>query len=156
MKYVTSRFQHTIKIAGLNDLAPEFDKAEYSGSISKSLPPNVPLHFIDSDLTITVTDHDYVNPSPPRPDDDTSCDEVQETCEVVDTDLIDCKTEATAEEGVYNVILSLNKRIDDYSNESLTFKIRAKVRPKYVKVPSSFAFHPGQGRQLSNGKCAVL
>ena len=114
-------------------MEPEFEKEEgYVASVSKALPPNVPLHFIDSNLTILAFDRDFILPN--RDDSDTSCNEIQEVCDVNDEwkDVIECTTEKSleAEEGVYNVIISFKKRVDYISEDSLNFNVTVKVKEK--------------------------
>ena len=114
-------------------MKPVFEKEEgYVGSVSKALPPNVPLHFIDSNLTILAFDRDFILPN--RDDSDTSCNEIQEVCDVNDEwkDVIECTTEKSleAEEGVYNVIISFKKRVDFISENSLKFLLTVKVKEK--------------------------
>ena len=116
-------------------MEPEFEKEEgYVGSVSKALPPNVPLHYIDSNLTILAFDRDFILPNTSRDDADTSCNEIQEVCDVNDEwkDVIECTTEKSleAEEGVYNVIISFKKRVDFISENSLKFLLTVKVKEK--------------------------
>ena len=114
-------------------MEPVFEKEEgYVGSVSKALPPNVPLHFIDSSLTILAFDRDFILPST-TDDADTSCNEIQEVCDVNDEwkDVIECTTEKSLEaEGVYNVIISFKKRVDYISEDSLNFNVTVKVKEK--------------------------
>ena len=112
-----------------------FEKEEgYVGSVSKALPPNVPLHFIDSNLTILAFDRDFILPNTSRDDADTSCNEIQEVCDVNDEwkDVIECTTEKSleAEEGRYNIIISFKKRVDYISEDSLNFNVTVKVKEK--------------------------
>ena len=125
-------FTHTISITGQNDKAPEFNKPSYEATITKLMPVDVPLHFVDTTLDITATDGDFVCVGESCFDDDTSSNEVK-TCIVEDDKekIINC--EPRAEGDAYRIFLTLKKRIEYLDTTSYTFKIKVQVRAKLYK-----------------------
>ena len=57
-------FQHPIVIVGQNNKPPVFNQPSYEAQISKQMPPEVPIHFIDESFVITAVDNDFVAPEP--------------------------------------------------------------------------------------------
>ena len=95
-------------------------------SLLQSLPPNLPLKYVDSGLTITASDLDFIAQTPSN--EDTSCNKIE--CEIVSgTDLrtiVQCEVELLSS-GEYDVLLSLTQKIDSLEEDSYNFQIVAKV-----------------------------
>ena len=121
--------QHTISISGNNNRPPVFSSDTYSATITKRMPPDVPLHFVDTSLDITAEDGDFVSESPNT--DDTSNNVV--ICSVEDDpeNVIKCEAKMEEANGPYRMFLSLTKPIDYMAGSSYTFKLSAKVSEPY-------------------------
>merc|ERR1711892_1180762 len=117
-------YNHIISIAGENNRKPEFDKATYEATITKLMPPDVPLHFVDTTLDILAVDHDYVNVN--AEPDDTSNNTVA-TC-IVGGDsesVIKCEAQKEGDSEMYRMFVSLKKKIDTLPGSSYAFTLEA-------------------------------
>merc|ERR1711892_1422395 len=115
---------HIISITGQNNRAPEFNQQSYEATITKLMPPDVPLHFVDTTLDITAEDLDFVAADPN--DNDTS-DNTVATCIVSDDpeDVIKCEAQQEGESENYRMFVSLKKKIDTLPGSSYDFKLEA-------------------------------
>merc|ERR1711892_959375 len=115
-------YKHKISIKGTNNRAPEFNKESYEATITKLMPPNVPLHFVDTTLDITAEDHDFVS----NKTGDTSNHIVAKCIVEEDTEqFIKCEAQKEEDSEKYRMFVSLKKKIDTIGDSSYSFKLKA-------------------------------
>ena len=92
------------------------------------MPPDVPLHFVDTSLNITATDADFVCAQEDCNTDDNS-NNIVATCIVVEDteDVINCEAMREEDTGLFRMIVSLKKYIDYMPASSYSFILKAQV-----------------------------
>ena len=114
------------------------------------MPPDVPLHFVDTTLDITAMDDDFVCTEPDCNTDDTSNNIVASCIVEGDTeDVIKCEPKQEGDSGLYRMFVSLKKSIDNLAGSSYTFKLKAQVSKQMQKLDNQLS--PPGWRNPSTG-----
>ena len=88
----------------------------------------MPLKYVDPNLTIKSTDADFI--AKKKSDEDTSCNQIKCKVESDPKGIVQCEVEELQSPGEYDVLLSLNQRIDNPElalGDTYTFQIVTQV-----------------------------
>ena len=50
------QIEHVVQVEGQNNKGPIMEKADYSASIPRLLPPSIPLHYVDQSFNVFARD----------------------------------------------------------------------------------------------------
>ena len=117
------------------------------------MPPDVPLHFVDTTLNITATDADFVCAQEDCNTDDNS-NSIVATCIVEEDteDVMNCEARKDEDSGLYRMFVSLKKSIDYMQDSSYAFKLKAEVSEQLQKLDNQLS--SSGWRQPSAGICS--